>query len=253
VSIPLSAAPKTSPIEVDVRPACWYSLGEVSFLLRSLTTEVTVLAKLRIGVLASGRGSNLKAIIDAIDRGDLDVELAVVISDVADAKALEIAREAGVDALYIDPEKKKARMTEAAEQRIIDELQSRGVELIALAGFMRILSPGLVGAFKMRIMNIHPSLLPSFPGLRVQKKALDYGVKFSGCTVHFVDEGVDTGPIIVQAAVPIEDDDTVETLSARILKEEHRIYAEAIRLFAEGRLKIDGRRVTLLPEATQTR
>jgi phosphoribosylglycinamide formyltransferase-1 len=211
------------------------------------------LAKLRIGVLASGRGSNLKAIIDAIDRGDLDVELAVVISDVADAKALEIAREAGVDALYIDPEKKKARMTEAAEQRIIDELQSRGVELIALAGFMRILSPGLVGAFKMRIMNIHPSLLPSFPGLRVQKKALDYGVKFSGCTVHFVDEGVDTGPIIVQAAVPIEDDDTVETLSARILKEEHRIYAEAIRLFAEGRLKIDGRRVALLPEANQTR
>jgi phosphoribosylglycinamide formyltransferase-1 len=211
------------------------------------------LARLRIGVLASGRGSNLKAIIDAIDRGDLDVELAVVISDVADAAALEIAREAGIDALYIDPEKKKARMTEAAERRIIDELTSRGVELVALAGFMRILSPRLVGAFKMRIMNIHPSLLPSFPGLRVQKKALEYGVKFSGCTVHFVDEGVDTGPIVIQAAVPVEDDDTVETLSARILKEEHRIYAEAIRRFAEGRLKIDGRKVTLLPEETSSR
>ncbi|MGD9142155.1 MAG: phosphoribosylglycinamide formyltransferase [bacterium] len=211
------------------------------------------MAGLRIGVLASGRGSNLKAIIDAIESGDLDAELAVVISDVPDAGALETAREAGVGAVYVDPEKKKARMSEAAEQRIIDELNSRGVELVALAGFMRILSPRLVKAFKMRILNIHPSLLPSFPGLRVQKKALEYGVKFSGCTVHFVDEGVDTGPIIIQAAVPVEDGDTAETLSARILKEEHRIYPEAIRRFASGRLKIEGRRVLLLPEDTGER
>jgi phosphoribosylglycinamide formyltransferase-1 len=206
------------------------------------------LARLKVGVLASGRGSNLKALADAIGRGDLDVDLAVVISDVAGAKALDVARGAGVDALYVDPEKKGARISEAAEERIITELTSRNVGLVALAGFMRILSPRLVAAFKMRILNIHPSLLPSFPGLRVQKKALEYGVKFSGCTVHFVDEGVDTGPIIIQAAVPVRDGDTEETLSARILEEEHRIYAEAIRRFAHGRLRIDGRRVTLLPE-----
>lgn len=211
------------------------------------------MARLRIGVLASGRGSNLQAIIDAIERRDLDVELAVVISDVADARALEIARGAGVDAVYIDPEKKKARMTQAAEQKIIDELRSRDVGLIALAGFMRILSPNFVSTFRLRILNIHPSLLPSFPGLKVQQKALEYGVKFSGCTVHFVDEGVDTGPIIIQAAVPILDDDTEESLSARILKEEHRIYPEAIRLFAEGRLAVEGRTVKLLPQGTSRR
>ncbi len=211
------------------------------------------MAKLRIGVLASGRGSNLQAIIDAIERRDLDVELAVVISDVADARALEIARGAGVDAVYIDPQKKKARMTQAAEQKIIDELKSRDVGLIALAGFMRILSPNFVSTFRLRILNIHPSLLPSFPGLKVQQKALEYGVKFSGCTVHFVDEGVDTGPIIIQAAVPILDDDTEKSLSARILKEEHRIYPEAIRLFAEGRLVVEGRRVKLLPQGTSRR
>jgi phosphoribosylglycinamide formyltransferase-1 len=215
--------------------------------MRSLTTEVYVLARLRVGVLASGRGSNLKALVEAAGRGDLDAEIAVVISDVPDSGALRIAKGAGVDAVYVDPEKKKARMTEAAEQRIIDELTSRSVDLVALAGFMRILSPRLVGAFRMRILNIHPSLLPSFPGLRVQKKALEYGVKFSGCTVHFVDEGVDTGPIIIQAVVPVLDDDTEETLSARILEEEHKIYAEAIRRFASGRLKVEGRRVTLLP------
>lgn len=211
------------------------------------------MARLRIGVLASGRGSNLQAIIDAIESGRLDVELAVVISDVPDARALELAGRAGVEALYIDPERTKARMTQAAEQRFIGELKRRDVGLVALAGFMRILSPSFVGAFRMRILNIHPSLLPSFPGLKVQKKALEYGVKFSGCTVHFVDEGVDTGPIIIQAAVPVLDDDTEESLSARILKEEHRIYPEAIRLFAEGRLVVEGRRVRLLPQGTSGR
>ena len=207
------------------------------------------MARLNVGVLASGRGSNLKALIDAVGRGELDVRLAVVISDVSDARALEIARSAGIEAIYIDPEQKKARMSGAAEQRMIDELKRRDVGLVALAGFMRILSPDFVNAFKMRILNIHPSLLPSFTGLKVQKKALDYGVKFSGCTVHFVDEGVDTGPIVIQAAVPVHDDDTEESLSARILKEEHKIYAEAIRLFAEGRLVIEGRRVIRRPES----
>ena len=204
------------------------------------------MAGFRIGVLASGRGSNLQAIIDAIDSGELDVELSVVISDVPDAKALERARRAGIAALYIDPEKKKGRLSAEAERRIIDELRKRGVHLVALAGFMRILSPEFVNAFRMRIVNIHPSLLPSFPGLHVQKKALDYGVKFSGCTVHFVDEGVDTGPIIIQAVVPVMDDDTEESLSARILREEHTIYPEAIRLISADRLRVDGRRVTVL-------
>jgi phosphoribosylglycinamide formyltransferase-1 len=211
------------------------------------------LAGLRIGILASGRGSNLKAIINAVARGELDVEPAVVISDVAGARALDIAREAGVDAVYVDPEKKKARLSDAAEDRIIEELERRGIGLVVLAGFMRILSPKLVRAFRSRILNIHPSLLPSFPGLGVQKKALEYGVRFSGCTVHFVDEGVDTGPIIIQAVVPVMDDDTEESLSKRILREEHRIYPEAIRLYAEGRLRIVGRRVITLPPAASER
>jgi phosphoribosylglycinamide formyltransferase-1 len=148
----------------------------------------------------------------------------------------------------VDPGPKRAHLSEEAENNIIDLLEESGVGLICLAGFMRILSPRLVGHFKGRIFNIHPSLLPSFPGLKVQRKALKYGVKFSGATVHFVDEGVDTGPIIVQAVVPILEGDTEESLSERILEEEHRIYAEAVQLFTEGRLKIEGRVVHVLPE-----
>jgi phosphoribosylglycinamide formyltransferase-1 len=203
---------------------------------------------MRVGVLASGRGSNLQALIEASREGRMAADVAVVISDVADAKALDLAKNAGVEARYVDPRRKGARLTDQSEGEIIELLEASRVDLIALAGFMRILGPRFVRHFRGRIMNIHPSLLPSFPGLRVQKKALEYGVKFSGCTVHFVDEGVDTGPIIIQAAVPVVEGDTVESLSKRILREEHRIYAEAIDLFAQGRLKTEGRVVHVLPE-----
>jgi phosphoribosylglycinamide formyltransferase-1 len=206
------------------------------------------LAHLKIAVLASGRGSNLQALTDSVREGRLDVEIAIVISDVTEAKALERARQAGIEAVFVDPGPRKAHLSKQAEEEIIRLLKQREVGLIALAGFMRILSADLVRAFRWRIMNIHPSLLPAFAGLRVQKKALEYGVKYSGCTVHFVDEGVDTGPIIIQAAVPVLEDDTEESLSQRILKEEHRIYAEAIRLFSDDRLRIEGRRVKVLPE-----
>jgi phosphoribosylglycinamide formyltransferase-1 len=206
------------------------------------------LRRIKVGVLASGRGSNLQALIDASREGRIDAQIAIVISDRADAVALARARDAGVDARYVDPGRKGARLTEESEGEIIGLLDGAGVDLVALAGFMRILGPRLVRHFSGRILNIHPSLLPSFPGLHVQKKALEYGVKYSGCTVHFVDEGVDTGPIVVQAVVPVIEDDTVELLSERILKEEHRIYAEAVQLFAEGRLKIEGRAVRVLPE-----
>lgn len=206
------------------------------------------MARIRVGVLASGRGSNLQALIDSSKEGRLTADIAVVISDVPAAKALERARTAGIEARYVDPRRKGARLTEESETDIINLLEEFKVDLIALAGFMRILSERFVRHFKGRIMNIHPSLLPSFPGLHVQRKALEYGVKYSGCTVHFVDEGVDTGPIIVQAAVPILEGDTEEALSARILKEEHRIYTEAVQLFADGRLEVEGRVVHVLPE-----
>jgi len=206
------------------------------------------LRRIKVGVLASGRGSNLQALIDASRDGKIDADIAIVISDRADAVALACARDAGVDARYVDPRRKGARLAEESESEIIRLLDEAGVDLVALAGFMRILSPRLVRHFSGRILNIHPSLLPSFPGLHVQKKALEYGVKYSGCTVHFVDEGVDTGPIVVQAAVPVIEGDTAELLSKRILKEEHRIYAEAVQLFAQGRLRVEGRAVHVLPE-----
>lgn len=175
-------------------------------------------------------------------------KVVVVLSDVPDAQALRRASQAGIPAIHIDPGRTGARLSPESEQKYIDVLESHGVDLIALAGFMRILSKGFVRRFRGRILNIHPSLLPSFPGLNAQKQALEYGVKLSGCTVHFVDEGVDTGPIIIQAAVPVLEADTVETLSERILKEEHRIYVEAINLFAKGRLRLEGRVVRVLPE-----
>jgi phosphoribosylglycinamide formyltransferase-1 len=206
------------------------------------------LPRLRIAILASGRGSNLQALIDSVSEGRLDAEIAIVISDVVDAKALDRARSGGIEARHIEPGPKRARLSKEAEQSMIDVLDEFRVDLIALAGFMRILGPDFVRHFRYRIMNIHPSLLPSFPGLRAQRQAFDYGVKYSGCTVHFVDECVDTGPIIIQTAVPVLEDDTAESLSQRILKEEHRIYTEAIRLFSEGRLKVKGRRVQVLPE-----
>jgi phosphoribosylglycinamide formyltransferase-1 len=204
-----------------------------------------VIRKLRLGALASGGGTNLQAIIDRCREGSLDAELVVVISNNPDAGALDRARRAGIDALCIDHRSFADR--EGFDGAVIAALRASGVELVVLAGFMRIISPTFIDAFPGRIMNIHPALLPAFPGLHVQRKALEYGARFSGCTVHFVDGGVDTGPIIIQAAVPVLDDDTEATLSARILEQEHRIYPRAIQLFAEGRLRIEGRRVLVDP------
>jgi phosphoribosylglycinamide formyltransferase-1 len=198
--------------------------------------------KVKLGILVSGRGSNLQAIIDNIESGALSAELVVVISDQAEAYALERTRKHGIAAVHVSAKGYKDKR-EAYDSQLISELTQRGVELVCLAGFMRIITPALIKAFPNRILNIHPALLPAFPGLHVQKAALEHGVKFSGCTVHFVDQGMDTGPIIIQAAVPVLDDDTEDTLSARILKQEHKIYSRAIQLYAEGKLRIEGRRV----------
>ncbi len=200
---------------------------------------------LRLGVLASGRGSNLQAIIDAIEAGSLSAQIAVVISNKKDAQALERARKHGVLDVFLDPKPFAGRPDgrEAYDRAILDVLRKYDVELVLLAGYMKIVTPVLINAYENRMMNIHPSLLPAFPGLDVQKKALEWGVKIAGCTVHFVTEGVDEGPIIIQAAVPVLDGDTPETLAARILEQEHRIYPRAVQLFAEGRLTVEGRRV----------
>ncbi|MGH7236786.1 MAG: phosphoribosylglycinamide formyltransferase [Nitrospiraceae bacterium] len=202
-------------------------------------------SKLRLGVLASGRGSNLQAIIDAIEAGTLDARIAVVVSNKQEAPALERASRHKLTGVFLDskPFAHESNSREAYDRAILDVLQKHDVELIALAGYMRIVTPVLIGAYPNRIMNIHPSLLPAFPGLDAQKKAVDWGVKITGCTVHFVTEGVDEGPIIIQAAVPVLPGDTADTLSARILTQEHRIYPRAIQLYAEGRLRVEGRRV----------
>ena len=196
---------------------------------------------LRVGVLASGRGSNLQAILDATRRPGFPARVVVVISDRERAEALDRGRAAGVDAVFVNPKDFADR--DAYGLALVRELQGRRVGLVCIAGFMRILSPACVRAFAGRALNVHPSLLPAFPGLHAQRQALDYGVKVAGATVHFVDEGVDTGPIILQSSVPVEPGDTEDTLAARILAEEHRLYPEAVRLFAEGRLRIVGRRV----------
>ena len=203
--------------------------------------------RLRIGVLASGRGSNFEAIARAVASGFVPATLQVLIVDRPGAAALARAREHDVEAVCIDPREHPGR--EAHEKAVIAALDERRVGLVCLAGYMRLLSDGFVRHFEGRLMNIHPSLLPSFPGLHSQRQALQHGVKLAGATVHFVDEGVDTGPIVLQAAVPVRDDDTEETLAERILVEEHRIYPEAIRLFAEGRLSTEGRRVRITEKA----
>ena len=200
-------------------------------------------APLGVGVLASGRGSNLQALLDACRTPGFPARVVIVISDREHAPALERARAAGVEALWINPKDFADR--EHFDAALVRELQARKVGLVCQAGFMRILSPTYVGAFAGRALNIHPSLLPAFGGLRPHRQALDHGVKVSGATVHFVDEGVDTGPIVLQAAVPVEPDDTETTLAARILTEEHRLYPAAVRLFAEGRLEGVGRRVRI--------
>lgn len=204
---------------------------------------------LSIGVLASGRGSNLQAIIDAIESKRLSARIVCVISDKNDAQALERARQHGAKAIFLDPRGYDSR--EDYDQALVECLRSHEVELVCLAGFMRILSPVFVQAFPRQILNIHPSLLPSFPGLKVQRKALEHGVKFSGCTVHFVTEEVDAGPIVIQASVPVQDGDTEESLSERILAEEHKIYPQAIQWIAEGRLSLEGRRVLLRGEGDE--
>ncbi len=197
----------------------------------------------RVGVLVSGRGSNLQSIIDKCESEEIDAEVAVVISDKEDAFALERARKAEIEAYYIDPEATRPILIGKAEDNYIDALKEHDVDLVCLAGFMRIVKEKTISEFKWRMMNIHPSLLPSFKGLNVQKKALDYGVRFAGATVHFVTGDVDGGPIILQAVVPVYQDDTEEVLSMRILKEEHRIYPEAIDLFSKNKLKIKDNRV----------
>lgn len=194
-----------------------------------------------IGVLISGGGTNLQAIIDATAAKKLDAKIQLVLSNKEDAYGLVRAKNHAITTAVLDHKQFPSR--EAYDHAVVDLLHAHGVELVVLAGFMRLLSPVFIKAYSNHIMNIHPALLPSFPGLHVQRKAVEYGVRFSGCTVHFVNEECDEGPIIIQAVVPVLPDDTEKTLAARILKEEHRIYPRAIQLYAEGRLRVDGRRV----------
>ena len=203
------------------------------------------MARHKLGILLSGRGSNFMAIADNAAAGKIpDAEIAVVISNRADAPGLEEAKRRGLDARLL-PSKGLER--EAYDRQVVAVLKEKQVELVCLAGFMRLLSPYFVSQFPHRVLNIHPSLLPAFPGLEAQRQALEHGVKVTGCTVHFVDENLDAGPIIVQATVPILDDDTPETLAARILEEEHRIYSEAVALTLSGNWRIAGRRVLRTP------
>jgi phosphoribosylglycinamide formyltransferase 1 len=197
--------------------------------------------KKRIGVLLSGRGSNFEALASRVASGHIpNAEIAMALSNREDARGIEKARALGIEARVISS---KGLEREAYDTLVIAALQEKRVDLVCLAGYMRLLSPQFVAAFHNRILNIHPSLLPAFPGLEAQRQALEHGVRFSGCTVHFVDENLDAGPIVLQACVPVEDSDTPETLSERILREEHRIYAEAVRIVLEGKFRIEGRRV----------
>jgi phosphoribosylglycinamide formyltransferase 1 len=201
---------------------------------------------LKLGILISGNGSNLQSIIDHIEKGSLKATIKIVISNNPDAYGLTRAKKHGIPVVVLKNGDFKNK--EDFDLELIRILKNNSVDLVILAGFMRVLTPALLKAFPQKIMNIHPALLPSFPGIHGQKQALEYGVKLSGCTVHFVDEGVDTGPIIIQSAVPVHNDDTEETLAARILKEEHRIYPQAIQFFAEGKIEIKRRKVRIKTE-----
>ena len=207
--------------------------------------------RLPLGVLASGSGSNLQSIIDAIEAGRLPAQIRVMLCNRPGARAIERARAHGVPVELLDHKTFSSR--EAFDARLVEILRERGVELVCLAGFDRLISPVFVRAFPGRILNIHPALLPSFKGLHGQRQALEYGVKLAGCTVHFVDEETDHGPIVIQAAVPVLEGDDEDALVKRILAEEHRIYPEAIRLFAEGRLEIEGRHVRISGGPTESR
>jgi phosphoribosylglycinamide formyltransferase-1 len=203
--------------------------------------------KLRLGVLGSGAGSNMQSICDAIADGSLDAEIAIVMSDVKDAKILDRARAAGLPAMWLDCSPWKTKLEGPGEDECIRLLREYGCDTVVLAGFMRIVKPKLLQAFPWRVLNIHPALLPSFPGTAGWRQALDYGCKVAGVTVHFVDSGTDTGPIIIQRSVPVMEDDTPETLHARIQVQEHAAYPEALRLLAAGRLSVEGRRVRIAP------
>ncbi len=202
--------------------------------------------ELRIGVLGSGAGTNCEAILQACERGAIPGRVAVVISDAAEAGILARARQRDIPAKFVGPSRFKTKLEPELEDRIVAELRAADVGLVALAGYMRVVKAPLLKAFGGRIVNVHPSLLPAFPGLRAWEQALRHGVRVTGCTVHFVTEGVDAGPIILQEAVPVLADDTPETLHRRIQSAEHRLYPEAIRLFAEGRLEVAGRIVKIL-------
>jgi phosphoribosylglycinamide formyltransferase-1 len=199
--------------------------------------------KKRIGVLLSGRGSNFEALAANVASGRIpNAEIAIALSNREDARGIEKARALGIEARVISS---KGLEREAYDKLVVAALQEQRVDLVCLAGYMRLLSPQFITAFHNRILNIHPSLLPAFPGLEAQRQALEHGAKFSGCTVHFVDENLDAGPIVLQACVPVKDSDTPETLSERILREEHRIYAEAVRIVLEGKFRVEGRRVLI--------
>ena len=198
----------------------------------------------RIAVFLSGRGSNFMAIREAVERGEIDGEIALVFSNKADAPGLLKANDWGLETLFLDPKAFASR--EDYDRALLAEIERRRIDLVCLAGYMRVLTPGLCDALKYRIINIHPALLPAFPGLHVQQKAIDWGVRFSGCTVHFVAAEVDMGAIILQACVPVLQDDSEETLAARILVEEHKIYPRSVRLYFDGRIEVRGRRVFIL-------
>ncbi|MBU2495551.1 MAG: phosphoribosylglycinamide formyltransferase [Candidatus Omnitrophota bacterium] len=205
---------------------------------------------MKIGVLLSGSGSNLQAIIDAVKNGSLPVEIGLVLSDNPDAFGLRRAEKAGIKTRYIPPGPKRTVLSPGAEEKYVTALKEAGVELVCLAGFMRVIKDKILAAFPGRVLNIHPSILPSFPGLKAWKQALDYGVRFTGCTVHLVENSVDTGPIILQAVVPVRPEDIPETLLSRIHQQEHIIYPLAIKLFAEGKLEISGRQVRILNQVS---
>ena len=205
---------------------------------------------LALGVLISGRGSNLLAILEAIQQGTLDATVKVVVSNKTKAAGLELAKERGIQTAFLDPKPfaQETNPREAYDLAVGKVLQEHGVECVALAGYMRIVTPALIRMFPSKMLNIHPSLLPAFPGLDAQRQALEWGAKVSGCSVHFVTEGVDEGPIICQKAVAINEEDTVETLSARILEQEHQLYPQALQLMSQGRLQVEGRRVRVLQD-----
>ena len=203
------------------------------------------MSKLKLGILGSGSGSNMQSIVDAIEAGTLDAEVKLVLADVKDAKILDRAQKHGISAMYLDCSEWKTKLEGACEEKCIELLKAAGVDTVVLAGFMRIVKPKLLAAFPNRIINIHPAILPAFPGVHSWTQALDYGCKVAGVTVHFVDAGTDSGPILVQKTVPVLEDDTPESLHARIQVQEHIAYPEALRIIASGKYSIDGRRVRI--------